>query len=239
MGGCLHILQSSSPGLIGNPGHWNCWGRGANTISYWWRWAKGKFGSWLLKVVILQVCSTGSYGSPSHCKRWTRPVLPWDTKRWHSVCSCLQSLRAAAEWTGLHVKLWCYCRSHLKMTNWSLMLQEWILNFWNYQWELFNATYLFLRFHSTIGNYHSCKDYILQLSNQLNVITFYIIMSIGFSILLKNTISVIKSINELKCQCFNYSSFICFYLRVQKMTLPWHVTNDGISCVILKNHWPY
>ena len=93
--------------------------------------------------------------------------------------------------------------------------------------------------HSTIGNFHSCKDYILQLSNQLNVITFYIIMSIGFSILLKNTISVIKSINELKCQCFNYSSFICFYLRVQKMTLPWHVTNDGISCVILKNHWPY
>ena len=185
-------------------------------------------------MVILEVCSTGSYGSPSHCKRWTRPVLPWDTKRWHSVCSCLQSLRAAAEWTGLHVKLWCYCRSHLKMTNWSLMLQEWILNFWNYQWELFNATYLFLRFHSTIGNYHSCKDYILQLSNQLNVITFYIIMSIGFSILLKNTISVIKSINELKCQCFNYSSFICFYLRVQKMTLPWHVTNDGISWVILK-----
>ena len=182
MGGCLHFLQGSSPGLISNPHLKLLGGRGANTISYWWRWAKGKFGSWLLKI-------------------------------WHSVCSCLQSLRAAAEWTGLHVKLWCYCRSHLKMTNWSLMLQEWILNFWNYQWELFNATYLFLRFHSTIGNYHSCKDYILQLSNQLNVITFYITMSIGFSILLKNTISVIKNINELKCQCFNYFFFYLLLLK--------------------------
>ena len=155
-------------------------------------------------------------------------------KIWHLVCSCLQSLRAAAEWTGLHVKLWCYCRSHLKMTNWSLMLQEWILNFWNYQWELFNATYLFLRFTQPLEIFIVVK--ITFSSFQINLMSspFYIIISIGFSILLKNTISVIKSINELKCQCFNYFSLICFYLRVQKMTLPWHMTNDWISYVILK-----